>query len=233
MRRPILIPTTSMPLFRIAASIVSLALPVALLAGDASTIVPGTYVRVSTGTEVGSGTLEPTADGTTVRPLAHDKRTTTFEVKGQPVRVAKPGVTIEGILQTIDTNTLTLQREGDAAIVVSRAAIRSVDVRKRESKKGIGAGIGLLAGGAIGYAIGAATSGPGCQGGETGFAALCSLDEIGKPAGAILGVLSGAVLGAIVAPGSRWEKNVPLDHVRLSLGPTRGRGLGWSVSVAF
>ena len=221
------------PLLGIAASIVALALPGALLAEDASTISPGTYVRVSTRTEELGESLEPTADTTNGKPLAHDHLTMTFATKGQPVRVARPGVTLKGTLQAVDQNTLTLQQDGGAPIVVPRASIRSVDLRQRESKRGLGVLVGVLAGGAIGYAVGAATSGPGCHGGETGLAHLCTLDEIDKPAGAVLGVLGGVILGALVAPGDKWDNNVSLDHVRLSFGPTRGRGAGFSLAVGF
>jgi hypothetical protein len=39
-----------------------------------------------------------------------------------------------------------------------------------------------------------------------------------------LGRAASVVLGAILAPGAKWEKNVPLDHIQMSCGPTRNRG---------
>jgi len=151
---------------------------------------------------------------------------------GSALAAAKPR-TIEGTVQSLDEKTLVLGRAGQSPISVARDAISSVDVRRRESKKGLGVVIGLIAGGGIGYAIGAATSGPGCQDRELDIFRLCTLDEVGKPAGAILGVVGGAVLGLLVAPGTKWEKNVPLDHIHVSLGPTRHRGIGLTLSVAF
>jgi len=165
--------------------------------------------------------------------VSADKRTATFEVNGRTVRVAKPLTTLEGSVQSLDEKTLMLARAGESPILVPRDAISRVDVRRRESRKGLGVVIGIVAGGAIGYAIGAATSGPGCQGGETGLAHLCTLDEIDKPGGAVLGVVGGAILGLVVAPGARWEKNAPFDHIHVSLRPTRNRGIGLSLSAAF
>ena len=202
-------------------------------AGEAAEISPGKWVRIMTGSDVAAEGVVMGSREARASAVSNDKQTATFEVNGRPVRVAKPRTAIEGTVQSLDQKTLMLGRPGQSPILVPRDAISSVDVRRRESKKGLGVVIGLIAGGGIGYAIGAATSGPGCQGGETGFAHLCSLDELGKPAGAILGVVGGAVLGLIVAPGAKWEKNVPLDHIHVGLGPTRNRGIGLSLSVAF
>ena len=201
-------------------------------AGEAAEISPGKWVRIMTGSEVAAEGVVMGSREARGSAVSNDKRTATFDVNGRPVRVAKPRTAIEGTVQSLDEKTLMLGRPGESPILVPRDAISSVDVRRRESKKGLGVVIGLIAGGGIGYAIGAATSGPGCQGGETGFP-LCTLDELGKPAGAILGVVGGAVLGLIVAPGAKWEKNVPLDHIHVGLGPTRNRGIGLSLSVAF
>ncbi len=139
--------------------------------------------------------------------------------------------TIQGVVEAVDETTLVLR--GSPPIAIPRQAITSLDLRKRGSRKGAGLLIGALAGGAIGYGIGAATSGPGCQGGETGLAHLCTLDDVGKPVGAFLGAAGGAILGLVLAPGARWERNLPLDRVQVSLGPTRGRGIRLSVSLAF
>ena len=205
--------------------------PSALVRADQSTrIAPGNWVRVTTATEV---TGEGFAMGSDARgkALSDDKRTRTFEVNGRPVRVAKPITTLEGIVEAVDETTLVLR--GSPPIAIPRQAITRLDLRKRGSRKGAGIFLGALAGGAIGYGIGAATSGPGCQGGETGFAHLCTLDDVGKPVDAFLGAAGGAILGLIFAPGARWERNLPLDHVQVSLGPTRGRGIRLSVSLAF
>jgi hypothetical protein len=46
-------------------------------------------------------------------------------------------------------------------------------------------------------------------------------------------VAGGTILGLLVAPGAKWEKNVPLDRLQVSLWPTRGRGLRFSLSLGF
>jgi hypothetical protein len=181
-------------------------------AAEQGDISPGMWVRLTIGTRVAS-------EG--------------FEANGRSPSVAKPGTTLQGAVRSLDEKTLILERPGESPVLVPRDAISRLDVRRRQSKKALGLGIGLLAGGAIGYAIGAATSGPGCQGGETGFEHLCALDDLGKPVGAIVGVVAGAVLGLVVAPGAKWEKNVAFDRVRVGIGPRPHRGIGLSLSVTF
>jgi hypothetical protein len=212
---------------------VALMRPELLLADGGTDPGPGRWVRVTTGTEVTGDGFVMNATETQGRSLSHDKRTTTFDVNGHAVRVPKPGTTVEGEVQTSDEKLLVLTRTGESLpIIVPRAAISSLDMRQRKSSKGKGLLFGALGGGVIGYAIGAATSGPGCQGGETGFAHLCTLDDVNKPAGALLGVVVGVILGVIVAPGAKWER-VSLGHAQLSLRPTLRRGIGLSLSVGF
>jgi hypothetical protein len=100
----------------------------------------------------------------------------------------------------------------------------NVDVRRRSSWKEEGLLIGLVAGGVIGGAIGRS------QESESDY---LDFQGLTTGMGVVLGVLGGAVLGVLVAPGAKWEENVPLDHVHLSVGPTHGGGVGLSVSVAF
>jgi hypothetical protein len=154
------------------------------------------------------------------------------EAEGLSSTVAKPGTTLQGALRSLDEKTLILERPRQSPMLVPRAAISRLDVRRRESKKGLGFAVGLVGGAAIGYAIGAATSGPGCEGGETGLEHLCSLDDLGKPVGLILGGAAGAVLGLVAAPGAKWERDVTLGRVRVGIAPRRHRGIGLSLSVA-
>jgi hypothetical protein len=199
---------------------VSLALAPAAraLASERADIAPGNWVRVTTRSEAGV--------------VSKDERTATFEVEGVRMRVAKPATTVRGSVQSVAEEYLVLAATG-GPIVVPRDAIWRLDVRRRGSKKGLGAVLGLFGGGAIGYAIGAASSGPGCQGGETGFAHLCVLDDIPKKGGTVLGAASGLILGVLVAPGEKWDKRVPRDHVHASIAPTGGPGIGLSLKLAF
>jgi hypothetical protein len=190
----------------------------ALSAEEPAVVAAGQWVRVSVGGEAAGG-----------KELTHDKRTTTFDVNGQPMRMAKPGTTLEGQVQMVGPEALVLKGASDTSpIVVPVGAVTSMDVRRRESKKVAGVLLGALGGGAIGYAVGAATA-PACTPEFLG----CLGHDLSAPGGGLLGVLAGAVLGAAIAPGAKWDTNVRLDHVRVSLGPTRGGGFGGSVSVGF
>jgi hypothetical protein len=141
-------------------ALLGLALPPSVLADQPTTIDVGKWVRVTTAPEVAG---EGFAMGRETRgtSLSEDKRTRTFDVNGRPVRVAKPTTTLEGAVEAVDETTLILGgSSGGPPIAIPRPAITGLDLRRRESKKGTGLLIGALAGGAIGYEIGAATSGP-------------------------------------------------------------------------
>jgi hypothetical protein len=216
------------------AALVLLAAPVRLPAQEASGLAPGTWVKVRTGSEVAGEGFAITAQGTRGRSLSDDKRTVTFDLNGKPLRVAKPGKTLEGPIRSLDAKNIVLGGPDEQKpIVIPRDHIAGLDVRRRSSKKGVGIVLGALGGGLIGYGIGTATSGPGCQGDEIGFDHLCSLDDLNKPAGALLGAAAGALIGGLVAPGARWDRDYPLDRVRVSVQPIRGRGVGLAFSISF
>ncbi len=97
-----------------------------------------------------------------------------------------------------------------------------------------GAGIGLLVGAATGAVIGLASGDdPSCSG--SGWFCWRFTAEEKAALGAVgLGGL-GAVIGLIAGAASgseRWEK-VPLDRVRVSVGPQRDGRLGFGASVRF
>lgn len=186
-------------------------------AGEPTETPSTVWVRVRTGTEVAG-------DGFSVRehePLGatvpHDSRTMTLEVKGQAVRFARPGQTIEGRVQAFDDNRIVVLQNGEEgrAVVVPRAAIVGLDVRQRPSRKGRGA--------AIGFGVGVLA----------GLALVASSDADERVLLLIPAVPIGTLLGLVVAPGAKWERNVPIDRIRVGLGPTRGHGIGLSVSLAF
>lgn len=217
-------------------AVLGLACPAVLSARDVGDLAPGSWVRVTT-VRAGEGFVVAT---TTAAGQAHthDGRTVTIEENDRPIRFARAGTTIEGKLQSIDDSTLVFagasagDNEG-LAIHVPWAAVKSVDVRQRESKKGIGIVIGAVVGGALGYAIGATTNGPGCREDKSGFAAFCDLADAARNGERILGVLGGSVIGGLVAPGALWFRNVPLDRARVTVAPVRGRGLRVALSVGF
>lgn len=193
-----------------------------LFADEGVRIEPGNWIRVSTGSEVTGEGFSIGPKETIGRSLSHDKRTTTFDVSGRTVRVAKPTTTLEGAVDVLGEKTLVLKGAGEASpIVIPRQAITRLDVRRRQSWKVRGLLIGGLAGGVVGGVIGSSQ--------ETEGSFLHGVPTAG---GVVLGTLSGAILGVLVAPGAKWEKDVSLDRVHISLGPS-GRSVRLSVLVTF
>ncbi len=125
-------------------------------------------------------------------------------------------------------NALALPLDSVTKLEVSQA---------RKTNTGKGAGIGFLLGGLVGAVMGYASyeecvpQGPrswSCIGPNFGskYAAL---------GGALLGGLGGLVVGALIGSAvktDRWRE-VPLDPVRVSLGPQRDGRFGFGASVRF
>jgi hypothetical protein len=132
-----------------------------------------------------------------------------------------------GRVFALDNDSLTLQVEKEEAPrVLPRAQVSALAVSAGRRSRGrlalLGAGVGVVVGAVIGFA-----------GGDDP-----NVDEGGLTAGenavegaGIFGAI-GALIGLAVPPGERW-KEVPLDRVRVSLLPIRGRGIGVSVVVPF
>jgi hypothetical protein len=204
--------------------------PVSLLASEPQEIAPGRWVRVTTGTEVAGEGFAMSLRETQDTVLSHDKRTMTFDVSGQPISVAKPDTTLEGAVQILDDKTLVLKGAGEKRpIVVPRDAIIRVDLRQRRSSRGRGAAIGAGAGLAVGL-LGGLLSGD-----DTSNGCLFVCFTAGEKAAifSIIAVPIGALLGVVVAPGAKWQRDVHLERAHVNLGPTRGRGIALSVSVRF
>jgi hypothetical protein len=140
---------------------------------------------------------------------------------------------IQGKLLALDEATMTIETEGQPRppIVVPRPEIKKLEVSTRKSRKGraalIGAGMGALIGGALGYSL----------------ADDCSREELfcifpkedrSKDAlgGALLVGALGAGLGALIGPGERWQER-PVAQLRLTVAPTRGRGAAISLALRF
>ena len=141
--------------------------------------------------------------------------------------IAKLGARLEGTLQQLDENRLVLERGPNReAVTVPRAAIARVDIRERASSRGKGALIGGVVGLAAGVSIGLASGSD--KNGLVRFSA-------GEKA-AIFSVLTvpvGALLGLAIGHGSQWKEDVPVDHLRLSVGPAPGRGIAIAVTRVF
>jgi hypothetical protein len=152
---------------------------------------------------------------------------------GSKVRLLAP-MTIEGeqkgIIQQVDEKSLTLNLTNRTSITVARSAITRLEVstgQKRQWLKGmvIGAvieGVGLAATATIQQDCSASSSS-----GSLCFSSRAEALGVGVAAGALVGAGIGALF-----KGDRWSA-VPLEAVRVSLAPTRRRGLVLSVSVGF
>ncbi len=156
---------------------------------------------------------------------------------GTRVRVMAPmmGGTIVGSLVASDAEALTLQTAKGDLRRVPRADLRHLDVSRKPSRRGRGALIGLAAGAVGGY-IWAASTNPdgGCEPEPYAFCIfggpLFTDEQSGAMGAVALGGI-GAIVGALVAPGEKWER-VPDSAVRVSLAPVRG-GAAVRVSLRF
>ncbi len=163
---------------------------------------------------------------------------TSYPQPGQWVRVTtiEPARTFEGRVKALSDDSLVIDdgsqpgrvpisrtkvpTQTAGPVTVRRELIRTLDIRERDSKKARGLGLGAAGGAALGGLIGIS------QETEGSYAGLSTI------AGILGGTMAGAVVGVIAAPGAKWAKNVPLDRVRVAVGPVR-RGVGLSIRVAF
>jgi hypothetical protein len=144
---------------------------------------------------------------------------------GDRVRVTAPTVSagpLVGTVLTLESDSLVVQG-GINAWRLSLATITHLDrSRGRRSHTLLGAGIGLLVGAGVGALV--AGNDAGCE-----IDLACAAIGAGIVGGG--GALIGAVAGALVRT-ERWAE-VPLNHLRLSLTPDRGRGLTLRASLSF
>ena len=179
-----------------------------------------------------------------VRACAQSPQTVQSIATGTRVRITAPGALTParqaGQLLGIHADTLVLLPDGGAAsLTLPLAEVTGVEMsRRRHRATGTGILIGVLAGGATGGVIGAATYQ------ESKPSEL--IDPIGRSAsaaaGGILGAVVGGVLGAFVGHAHQsddWAK-VPLaqraafflspNHLKVT--PAR-RGVGLSLGLRF
>jgi len=152
---------------------------------------------------------------------------TTAVTVGTRVRILAPSLTgkrIEGMVLETTESALLIGVNDRVPLKVSRQAITQLEVslgQHRQVLKGaiIGAGIGVAL-----FAL----TGASYQGDEPNTSGdWAHFIGVGLAGGAIWGVGIGALV-----KGDRWSP-VPLEHVHVSLGPTRGHGVGASVSLRF
>jgi len=140
---------------------------------------------------------------------------------------------LAGVLQSFQDDELILTADGDAsAVVVPRQEVMRIDRSGGRHSRGRwafrGAGLGLLAGIALGLARGDT-----CTGQFVDIITLGTCTARGKAAvGAIVGIPAGALIGLSVPPGERWE-HIPLDRVRSTETHRREPHSIVSVSISF
>jgi hypothetical protein len=134
-----------------------------------------------------------------------------------------------GELVSRDDTTLALKLSSAKNLVLARSDIARVDVSTSRSRRGKGAWVGAGVAAGIAAVLWLSTSGTGCYRGES--PGPCPLVEKSVVSPFLL-VASGAVFGALVAPGERWQP-VPTERARVGLAPTRGRGVRVSIAFSF
>ncbi len=142
---------------------------------------------------------------------------------GDRVRVTAPTLDIDkydGTLQALAGDTLTINSLRVALIWVTGLDIH----RGTKSNAGKGAAIGLLVGAGIAVAAGIWFS-------EAFNGSTQGVCETGCISWAVTLALLGAGIGAAIRT-DRWEE-VPLDQLRVSLGPQRGGRFGVGMSARF
>ena len=193
-------------------------------------VKPGDRVRVTApalGVSKHAGVLAAMSTDTvavdTLRiPLASVTRLEVSRARGPSSKGAAIGALVGGGLGVA-------AELGPAGIVFGAGVGALLGTSSRVRKR---AGIGLLVGAATGAVIGLASGDdPPCSGWFCwGFTAeeKAALGAIGLGGlGAVIGLIAGAA-----SSGERWEE-VPLDRLRVSVGPQRDGRLGFGLSVTF
>jgi hypothetical protein len=159
-------------------------------------------------------------------PGDHSRLAAKIDAWPEVMAVPQPGGLLHGTIVSVDAAGLVVTLDARKETVrIPKEAVARLDVRRGSGSRGthalIGAAVGLgLTGALVGFA------GANCQAYDCGRGVAVG----GVFYGAVLG-LSGALVGAILPPGDRWEE-VPRGKVFLSLGPA-GHGLGLRASLRF
>jgi hypothetical protein len=162
------------------------------------------------------------------------------------VRVTAPGVSgkrLVGTLLAMDEATLTIGLgDGKGVREVPRSAITRIEMSRRPSRRGKGAGIGALVGIGAAVAIGMAAGddcgslpepAPGWEGFTDALNRNLCMDKMETAlAASILIVPAAALIGMGAAGGEKWSRTTP-DRLRLAVKPTRTGGLGAALSLRF
>jgi hypothetical protein len=158
---------------------------------------------------------------------------------GTRVRVFDSHRWIVGRIGSANDDAITLLEKPDSdPLVLPRSQVTRLEVSRRPSRRKKGALIGAAVGAAAGIAIVALDGGGSCPQPQEDFLGLCRSpkNEFSGPqyyafAAALLGA-AGAGVGALVAPGEKWEA-VTDQRLHLSVGPARGGGVRFAASLRF
>jgi hypothetical protein len=151
---------------------------------------------------------------------------------GQRVRVtqASSGERVVGRLLQQTDQVLVLEKgspgKGDP-VRIQRSDVAHFEVSVRPGRKRMGAGIGALAGVLAAVAIGASEGG-GCA----PDAWICFSETETAGLVGVLTIPAGALIGALVAPGEKWETESP-SRLAVGVAPAPGGGVAARVALSF
>lgn len=158
---------------------------------------------------------------------------------GSRVRARGPGgaTRANGIVTAVRGDTLELLAvRGQVPLVLPLAHVEQLDLAVgRRSRGGIGAAIGLVAGGALGWTVGVSSYTP-CE--PAGWFDCWFHPESRDAAGmlgAAIGATGGAAMGLMIGmhiTTERWER-LPLDGLRVGVAPLPAGRMGLGASLAF
>ncbi len=143
--------------------------------------------------------------------------------------VGGPGLQSAGTFVAWKADALIMESNGNV-LALPLDSVTKLEVSwGRKTNTGKGAGIGFLLGGLVGAIIGYASYEEcSCLGGGVGPETLAL---VGAVIGGFGGLATGVLIGSAIET-DRWQE-VPLDRLRVSLGPQRDGRFGFGASVRF
>lgn len=175
------------------------------------------------------GAQAPVEPGQRVRVTHHLSGESVTNLATGETRVVMKRRRDTGSLIEFTADSVVLGDDPDARLALPLTSVTKLEVSR--GRKSLGAGKGALWGSLIGVATGAALgavaySEPNDFVHNRGDAALLGAVVLGVP-GLVVGTIAGAI-----SKTDRWEE-VPLDHLRVSVGPQRDGRFGLGLSARF
>jgi hypothetical protein len=154
---------------------------------------------------------------------------------GTRVRLTGPRLGAQtGTLLLMDAEAVTLRTRNGKVVRMPSAEVRRLEVSRRPSRRGRNAFIGMAAGAASGFILGAATNSDGCTPSPLHPCLFGTDPWFSDEESGLLAAVPGALLGALVGSmtgGEKWE-SVSDARVRVGVAPSRG-GAAAAVTVRF